>query len=337
MLNKNVYYIEGIFLKEDIGKVNLMVKEKEETKFSIYIKGFIPKKEVKKLSKINCYAKIKETKEGVTYLDNPFPINIFQPLVRMYVALPYNSVDPTFFYFIFFPIIFGLMTANFYDAIIIFISSILAYKLAKIKIAKVIAYSSIFSMLFGIAIGESPFNVELIDVKTSVLFLFKLSLYIGIAHIFCGFLIRLTNNLLRKRYKKCIESFGYLLLTSLIFISLCFGFSKEQVIFYAISLILILTKKENLIEIPKLIGNILSYGRILAIFLVHYFMVSSFITLDNRIIAISLTLFGHLINLSIGLLIAFVHTLRLHYVEFSTKFMEEQGEWFINNVKNLNE
>lgn len=103
----------------------------------------------------------------------------------------------------------------------------------------------------------------------------------------------------------------------------------------------------EVIELPTIISHVLSYARLVAVGLssvaiamvVNYMAIGMFISpgmadlslvgIVMIIVGLVIFLFGHTLNIALGLLGGGLHSIRLHYVEFFTKFYKGGGKRYV--------
>jgi V/A-type H+-transporting ATPase subunit I len=92
---------------------------------------------------------------------------------------------------------------------------------------------------------------------------------------------------------------------------------------------------KGILELPSIVVNILSYARIMAVGLVSVIlalvvnqMSGEFFSAGGlgMVLGIGILLAGHAVNLGLGFMSPFIHSMRLHYVEFFMKFYEGGGQ-----------
>jgi V/A-type H+-transporting ATPase subunit I len=189
---------------------------------------------------------------------------------------------------------------------------------------------------------------------------FYIAFGLGYLQVLFGIFIELYENLREKAYKEALfgQAAWIIFLNSLlIWLLSAFGLAPLFLglwvqILAALSALTILLFSERdspnpLVRIvmgaftlyrgTSYIGDVISYVRLVALGMVtgllamalNVFAEMAFgIPFVGVVLAIFILLFGHLFNLALNTLGAFVHTLRLHYVEFFPKFYEGSGRQF---------
>ncbi len=213
---------------------------------------------------------------------------------------------------------------------------------------------------------NSNFSLSPLWINTTKepLLLLLFSIVIGIIQIIVGLLIKFYVLLKQKKIKQALFTIlnwiltlmgiqifliGYIYKISSIFIVakilICFGFFITLVFsgYEAKGILKIFKGIINLYGISSYISDMLSYSRLMALGIatgviadvVNILAGLSQNSISGIIMFIVIFLIGHILNFSINILGAYVHTNRLQYVEFFNKFYTGGGESFSPFSTNL--
>ncbi len=338
-----------------------------ETRMCFFVNGWMPSGDVENLRKRLVHAfggKVALEEKGIheedlervpIVLKNPPYFRPFELMVRLLPLPKYTSYDPTPFIGIFFPVFFGMILGDAgYGILLCVIALVLLRRFRKkgdIRDAsKIMLVSSAYSIFFGIIYGEffgelgtTLFGLEplLVERRGAVLPMLAFAFTVGIVHVSLGLFLGFTSAMKRKAKKEAafkllniVIIFCLVVLAASFFKPFPWLLSKPIIL-----LILILTPLLCFtggllapLELMKSIGNIVSYARIMAIGLASVLL--AFVA--NRLagmtgdIVIGIIAAGllHMINLVLGVFSPTIHSLRLHYVEFFSKFVEHGGRKF---------
>jgi len=301
-------------------------------------------------------------------LDNPQPVKSFEPMLALLPLPRYGSMDPTIFLATFFPPIFGLMLADAgYGAILLAAAAALAIagrarKLVR-SLALIAGSCGLFTVVFGLVFGElfgelgksfglhplwqERFSLEAGRSAPTLLGYLFIALAVGVLQVLFGLVLGVIN---ARRAKDHSMALGNLARIAGIAVLIFFVARLARVLppvftslgVIALLVFLVLMVLQTIrhpshgillpIEILSAVGNILSYARIMAIGMasVVLSLLASMLggMMGSVVLAVIVIVLVNALNLALGIIDPTIQGLRLHYVEFFSKFYLGGGRPF---------
>jgi len=281
-------------------------------------------------------------------LSNPSLARPFELLLLPMRRPRYGGLDPTILLALFFPIFFGIMVGDIgHGAVILLggwavgrwfprvpgaVSSILMT-----MGGSAIAFGFLFGELFG-DLGKGWLRPLLFDRTERMISYLWLALAIGVAHVLLGHLLGIIGALRLRKPRQATERaatmaaiFGGLLLLGAGVKLIPSGWFTPGLILM-LAMVPVLLYAGGLVALLELVstaGHILSYARLMALGVAGAMLAHVANTLGstegNVVLGILVALLLHLLHLVMSLFSPTIQALRLHYVEFFSKFYEPGG------------
>jgi V/A-type H+-transporting ATPase subunit I len=298
--------------------------------------------------------------DAPTFYDNPALVKPFEFLTNVVGMPKYREVDPSPLMAIFFPFFFGLMVGDIAYGAIILVFALVMKKIYKTEIwlqhlMDILIISSIPSIIFGFLFGELFGNFgEMMGWIHPVTFLgitwnrmeaivplLLLAVAIGVFHVLLGLSIGTLNALTKKSKKHAIEKVG--MIAMIIGILLIAGAVMKlipaillppSVVIIVIALVMIIYGGGvfGAFEIMSTAVNIISYARLMAIGMASVVLavVANQLggMIDIAVVGFLIAALLHIINIVLAMFSPFLQSMRLHFVEFNSKFYEGGGKMY---------
>lgn len=281
-------------------------------------------------------------------LRNPPYLRPFELFTRMLPLPSYASWDPTPFIGIFFPLFFGMMLGDAGHGLVLVIAALLVLvrhrqgtigDAARILLISA-SYAVVFGILFGEVFGEAGarlLHMEplVLERSRAIMPMLIFSVALGISHVILGLILGLITALRRHRRREVaarMATIGLIICLALLVGSLIIPspwlLAKPIIITAAILVPLLILSGGFLapLELIKYVGNIISYTRIMAIGLGSALLANAANQLaglsGDLIIGTLTAIVLHAVAIVLGVFAPTIHGLRLHFVEFLSKFVE---------------
>ncbi len=288
-------------------------------------------------------------------LHNPAFAKPFEVLLRIFPPPTYGTFDPTMVNAVGVPFFFGLIVGDVaYGAILLALALWVRWRYRQrdmLRAAGTIGvYCAASAMTFGLLYGElfgglgqwlglHPLVHR--ERPEDLLWLLKIAVGIGVLHVGLGLCFGiLTARQVLDRHA-FHERLGQLLcLSSAVLVAASLFLSQPwwlagAAVCLVLGLVVLLSGAGvvGLLEVFSLVSNILSYSRLMALGAASVVLAlvanRLFARLDYGLTGLLAAAALHTLNVLIAMFSPTIHTLRLHYVEFFTKFYRPEGRDYV--------
>jgi V/A-type H+/Na+-transporting ATPase subunit I len=338
---------------------------------AVVIAGWIPEgrfvqaeKDMREVTNGACVVEASDPGEGdnvPVLLKNPRFFRSFELLTRLYGLPAYDGVDPTLFLVPGFLLFFAIMlTDALYGVIALALGLLLirgggrynqGIRDGGIIFSSAGAATIIIGALSGGWFGGFGLKLPILeammvfDPMVQVTAFLVIALVVGLAHVNTGVVINVVDNLKRGELWSALTGNLWFLFAEPAIVLYLVGYKAAGLVFMVLSLALLLMghKAMAMFQITGFMGDILSYARLMALGLCTTGIAMTVNVLAGMLyalgtigalLAVIVFFFGHLFNFVINAMGSFVHGLRLHYVEFFTKFYRSGGAEFTPLTRN---
>ncbi len=302
-----------------------------------------------------------EDEKPPTAAENSRFVKPFESITNMFSAPDPYEIDPNPVMAPWYWIIFGMMMADVGYGFLMMLGAWLFKKFMKprgemAKLVSVIGFSGLPTVVFGVVFG-SYFGAEWFppligfSLLDGILPVLLIACGVGVLHIFTGMIVKAVAAFKAGDWQTAVfDNFAWMALISGLIV-MALNVKIGAIIAGAAALVVLFTagrKKPNVVGkltgglgslygITSYLSDILSYSRILALCIstavIGYVMnilagLVMGIPIVGYVFAGLVYIVGHLFNLAMGLLSAYVHDSRLQYIEFFTRFYEGGGTVF---------
>lgn len=338
---ERVLYLEGWIRTSDLKRLQSKLRPFEES-VGLYTRLPLPEE------------------DPPVILENPKATRPFEMVTKLYGLPRRGSLDPTVALAPFFFLFVGLCVSEAGYGILVALLSFLFIKFAKprggllvfLKLLSLLGVSTvILGTLVGGWFGFPIRSLMVLDPLEDPLTFLVLALLLGFAQVWFGTLLNMINGIKNKAYLQAffVQGGWLLLLPSLVlYILMKQSFFGILTLVGAAGIVFFASPSRNpiarffgglysLYDISRYLADVLSYSRLLALGLATSVIAMVVNTLCQTalqipwlgwLLAALIFVGGHLFNLGISFLGGFVHSMRLQFVEFFSKFFNSGGRPF---------
>jgi len=299
------------------------------------------------------------------HLENPRFAKPFEFMTKMYSPPQYNEIDPTIFFALVFPFFFGFcLTDGLYGIFVITAGVLLFMGIGKINktlrdfgLIMIAAgtWTVVLALLTNGFMGDIfptylntqiPVVIQSVDAFKFPQNILIMALLCGVIYTITGLTIGTYNNLKKGAIAEALgdQICWLILILGVILLGVAYLFNLFSIYIgvgvAVVGLILLIYHNGlfGLMDVMGLLGTIFSYSRLLALCLstggmamavnIVAFKVVGPIPIIGVVLTALVLIFGHPANAMIQSLGAFIHSMRLHYVEFFSQFYTGDGKKF---------
>jgi V/A-type H+-transporting ATPase subunit I len=306
--------------------------------------------------------------EPPVVIENNRLVEPFQMVTNLYGMPRYKEVDPTPLFAPFFAFFFGVCLTDAGYGLVVILLSVLVLKLFAMgkgarQLTKILLISGVMTVVAGLLTGgffglhmPEPFSkLMVVDPTTpegQKRFLY-ISWGIGIVQVWIGFVIKFLLGLREGRYREAFRAdLPWVIMIPAAVLLLPEGLRKIGLTLFVVCSVWIIALSDtesksiagkigngffNWYGISGVFGDVLSYSRLFALGLATGIIAQVVNTIAGMVsgvpglgpvLMVGILIGGHLFNIVINALGGFIHTARLQFVEYFTKFFEGGGEPF---------
>jgi len=288
-------------------------------------------------------------------LKNPGYFQAFELFSRLLPLPSYASFDITPFIAIFFPIFFGMMLGDIGYGLIVGLLALGVYRISSNQknlndAAKILFVAACYTVVFGLFYGEffgdlgaEHFGLHplFFERQTAIMPMLVFAVSLGVVHVVIGLFLSMLSALRQNQRREAIFRLCSILLILCVvggaglYATDTMGHLRKPIQGSLVGIIIVLMMTGGMLaplEMLKHFGNIISYARIMAIGLTSVLLAEVANQLAGMVgslwLGLLVALLLHTFNIMLGIFAPTIHALRLHYVEFFSKFMETSGKTF---------